>query len=191
MIETNDSLVTGLVQRLVKILDELLAKGDWESSLFLRTSRKRLQELREEAKSVSTSAGASEVKPFVLFKTPPAVGSIQVFISVYQVAAKTVGDWQTALKALVGHSVTRPTYRNEEEVQKLIRSKTDISRHGYAIVNIAEGDIYRIDPAPVDAFGSQLISLKEGAIKQENIVGFVHANKERYSFQDGKLVLES
>lgn len=190
MAELNDAAVAQLGRKLVNIIDGLLEKGDWDASLFLRTSKKRLEELRAEACKVSTGVTNDQSQSFVLFKKPPAPGSVQIFISVYQFAAKSLNDWQSSLKSLVGHSVTRPAYRNEEEVQKSIRTSADINRYGYAIVNVKESDIYKVDPVPVDALGTPILTLAENAIKLENIVGFVHANKERYSFQDGKLVLE-
>jgi hypothetical protein len=86
--------------------------------------------------------------------------------------------------------VSRPTYREEGHVQELIRSKKDTERYGYAIIHIPEDGIYNIKQASKDVFGHDMLMLKEGIIKLNNIEGFVHANKKRYKFFDGELIYE-
>lgn len=187
----NNSTVAELGERLVKILDELMVAGDWDSSLFLRTSSKRLQELRDEAQRfIVVADGANKAQEVVqVNERLLAPGYARVYISLYQVACKNLQDWLNVLMSLESsHSITRPTYADEACVRQLVRSKTDIDRNGYAIVDVRVEDVYDFEQTPLDAAGNPLLVLKEGAVKLAHIVEFVRANKDRYMLQDNKLV---
>jgi Dot/Icm secretion system protein IcmQ len=178
-----------VAKELINILRELLATGDWNASLFLRAASKRMQNLLEEAQSLVDLTAPEQMQRALIKKAPPH--SMVVYISLYQVSGTNLQNWQYALRLLSEHNVSRPTYRDESSVRALIATKTDIERHGYAIVYINEDDIYRFEEQPRDSLGHELLVLKEGVVKLENIAGFVHANKKRYAFTNGMLVDEN
>lgn len=193
MVEKKPLTPSQIGQKLVTIFDELLTTGDWENSLFLRASASRLKELRSQAQQLSEAKEeGSEIGEFDFSQHKPLEsGFVRVFVTIYQVEGANLQNWLNVIKALHEHSVTRPVYRKEEHAQKFVRSKMDIGRHGYVIVNIREDSIYQLGKGPVvDAFGNELLSLKEKAIRLENIVGFIHANKKRYSLRDSELIYE-
>jgi len=177
-----------IAKELTNILTELLNVGNWQSSLFLRAASKRIQVLLEEAKSIAELEGQDQSRIRSLKKFPP--NYIPIYVSLYQVAGNNLQNWQYTLRLLSEHSVNRPTYRDEQSVRALIASKTDIDRHGYAIVYIKEDDIYGFEEQPRDSLGHEMLVLKEGVVKLENIVGFVHANGKRYILADNVLVAE-
>ena len=179
-----------IARELVTILDGLLACGDWSSSIFLRAASKRIQMLLDEAKSVVELSSSSTRFQSHAVREAPA-GHIPVYISLYQINGNNLKNWQYALRLLAEHNINRPVYREEQFARDLVGSKSDIERHGYAIVYIKEDDIYEFAAPQKDIFGHDLVVLKEGVISLENIVSFVHANKERYSFIDNNLVAES
>jgi Dot/Icm secretion system protein IcmQ len=190
MAEYKESAIVELGEKLAKILDKLLETGDWDTSLFLRSSSKRLRQLRDEALRIATKTDTGTNVAKTSYRKAPSSGYVQVYVSIYQVNCKNLQDWQNALKALVEHSASRPTYLDEDNVRQLIRSKTDIDKHGYVIINVKDSEIYSTGQIVLDNFGSRLVTLKDGAIKLENIVGFVHGNREQYSFQNNALIYE-
>jgi len=180
-----------LGKKLVGLLDGLLEVGDWTASLFLRTSAKRLRDLRDEANKIAIQDTAQTlvVNTVETKKTIPQ-GYIQVYISLYQVDGANLQTWYRTIKGLLELSASRPVYKDESHVRELIRSKTDLERNGYVIVNINPADIYGAEKPVSDPFGHELINIKEGAIKLENIVCFIHGNKKRYDLiKDGLVFL--
>lgn len=178
--------------KLIEILDGLLKGGDWESSLFLRTMRKRIQDIIDETSGI-VAAGQEDFSNTIntdKFAQLLPQGYMRIYILLYQTEGSKLANWQYALKALLGYNVSRPTYKDESHVQELIRSKNDVDRYGYAVINIKESDTYPQEQAPKDVFGHEMLVLKENAIKRENIVGFVHAARRRYSFVEGELVYQ-
>ena len=186
---SEDSLQTEVAKKLATLLDGLLATGDWQSSLFLRVASKRIQILLDEAKSLVELSNPEQLLTKRVKES--AHGYIPVYISLYQVVGNNLQNWQYALRLLSEHNTSRPTYRNEQFVRELIDSKPDSERQGYAIVHIKEDDIYTFEEQPRDSLGHEMLVLKEGVIKLENIVGFVHANKKHYAFVNNMLVDEN
>ena len=178
-----------IAKKLAMLLDGLLATGDWQSSLFLRVASKRIQVLLDEAKSIIELSSPEQLSTKSIKNS--VHGYIPVYVSLYQVMGNNLQNWQYALRLLSEHNTSRPTYRNEQFVRELIGTKTDIERHGYAIVHIKDDDMYHFEEQPSDSLGHELLVLKEGVIRLENIVGFVHANKKRYAFVNNMLVAEN
>lgn len=176
--------------KLIGILDSLLATGNWDSSLFLKASASRLRELKDEAERLTKikngmagDKGAGAATRVV----PP--GYFQAYILLYQVEGANLQSWVRAIKGLVENPISRPAYKDEAFAQEFIRSKISmLERHGYVVVNIKNEDIYQVEEMPVDNFGHPLIALKENAVKIENILEFIHFNKKRYSFRSGELI---
>ena len=181
-----------LSERLFFILSDLLKAGNWETSLFLKNAKKRICELRDEAQNlVEQNANVGPILTAaqqLAKKLPP--GTIKVYISIYQSDSSNLQSWLHTVKTLAIYNVTRPTYKSEQQIREMIGSKADIQRHAYAEVLISESDIIPIDPLPVDSLGHELLILKEGSVHLQNIVGFVHANKKRYSVHNTGLVYE-
>lgn len=176
-------------KKLVDILDGLLKAGNWESSLFLKASSGRLRELRNEAKNLAQIDQGDEATSLAAaFDRPVPPGYIQVYISLFQLEGSNFQIWHRTVKALTEHSITRPIYKDVKFAQEFIRSKADIDHHGYVIVNIKDSDVFKLEQPSMDGLGHELLTIKEGAVKLENIIGFVHANKKRYLVKENELV---
>ena len=180
-----------LSKQLRDILDDVLATGDWQSSLFLKTAATRLRELRGKSDqlfnrgNVVTEAVRTQDSSR---KTAPP-GCLQVFILLYQVDGANLQGWCRNIKTLADYSVTRPVYKDEGHAKESIRSKTaTVDRNGYVVVNVKKNDLDETGQQQVDQFGHPLFVLKQGVIKLENIVEFVHSNKRRYALGDNDLV---
>jgi Dot/Icm secretion system protein IcmQ len=174
-------------KQIVDILDNLLKHDYWESSFYLKVAKKRLNDIREDARAyLHTLDKDIEQKQMQEIAIPP--GCIKAFISVYQSEGNSLKQWLVTLKSLIKHSVTRPVYRREQDVREIIRNKPDPTRLGYAVIIVNEKDILPLAKAPTDKIGHELIMLKENAIKVENIIEFVHANEKKYTIKNNVLI---
>ena len=88
----------------------------------------------------------------------------------------------------MGHSISRPIYRYENDVIGVIRGKSDKKRSGYVAIYVNPQDILAGGDIN-DAAGHELVRVKENAIDLTKITAFVHDEK-KYSYRDNKLVLE-
>lgn len=179
-----------ILLELIKIFKDLLSKGDWQASLFLRTAYKKIdglcqraEELLDEINHVpkSTQEHINKEKE----------GYIRVYVSVYQADYNNLNKWQNTLLGIAEYSVSRPVYREQAYIEEIIRSRQTFNE-AYVIVFIKETDIIPSysGKALVDKFGHELLTVKEGAILPENIYEFVHLEKH-YSFRNGRLSLKS
>lgn len=165
-------------KKLIDLLDGLLSACDWESSLFLKNASKRFIALRAEAERLLQEAtGANAAQHTV--KEITKAGHRKIFISVYQTEGNNLQKWFATMKSLAEYSISRPVYAEEAHVQALIRSKADPEREGYVVLFVKEDDIIQLPPSRVatDRLGNELLSLKVGAVKRENIIEFVHAQQ--------------
>lgn len=178
-------------KNLVETLDALLDSGDWESSLFLRTIRRKIKSIMEEASSIiEGEQKVEEAGSQNKFKQLLPSGYVRIYILLYQTEGNKLSSWQNALKTLLDYNISRPIYCDESHVQELVRSKKDVERYGYAVVNVLESNIYPQEQLPIDQFNHKMIILRENSIKRENVIGFVHANKKRYGLVEGELVYQ-
>jgi len=167
-----------------------LQDDDWESSLLLRTTKKHLVALRDEAKQiVDKLSGGTDLKANFQVSSSLKKDHIKIYISLYQSEGSNIKAWQRMLKSLANYSISRPVYNDEEQVREIIRSKPERQRHAYAIVAIPQDGIIHLEKPTVDKFNHELLTLKEGAVQLQNIIEFVHANEKRYVFRDDKLIL--
>ena len=177
-------------KRLVTVLDDLLAAGNWEASLFLKATAKQVKELRDRANQLLLEvAGISNIVSAQ--QTQERVGQIKVFISVYQTEHNNLGKWHQTLKALTEYSVSRPVYRDEEHVKQMIRAKENILREAYAVAYVKETDVIALPSGRVarDRWNNELLTLKPGAVRTTDIIEFAHAEK-CYYFAEKELVLK-
>ncbi len=176
-------------RKLISILDELLNSDDWESSLLLRTAKKHLNALKDEAKQIADSLDGREEREQVDCSLKE--GHIKVYVSLYQTEGARLKIWHDMLKSLSEYSTSRPVYKDEEQVRTAIRSKPDMQRHAYAVVIISESGIIHFEKPAVDRLGQELLTLKDSVIETKNIIEFIHANEKRYKFRNDTLVLDT
>jgi Dot/Icm secretion system protein IcmQ len=180
-------------EQLINILRELLATGNWEASLFLRTAHKKLQDLCDEAVATANQLHAvDQPKSLISHQTRVDQGYFLVYVSIYQSDPYNLRKWENTLKNIKEYSIARPIYRSEEHIQEAIRSKKGAVNEGYVSVYIKKNDIIPPYPGKLleDRFGHELLTIRDNALKMENIVEFVHHGK-RFELIEGKLSLKS
>lgn len=180
-------------KKLIAVLDNVIEKGHWEDTLFLQATGKKLREFRERLRN---ELDVSEVtlesqSPTHRYLQKKAIGQegLLVFILIYCTEGTNIRQWEQVISTLATHSMTRPIYKNEEDVQSIIRAKKTKHNDAYVALSIKETDISPpfSNKTPIDRFGKELIVLKEGSVHHSNIEFFVHSSG-RYIFQNGKLV---
>lgn len=180
-------------KKLIAILDKIIEKGFWEDTLFLQAAGKKLRELRERLKNdldVSTESPETSTLFHRYTQRKIVTDKAQlVFILIYSAEGGNLKQWENIISSLTAHSMTRPIYTNEADVQAVIRSKPNKENDAYLAFSITDNDISPPfnNKVPVDRYGNELVVLKEGVIHSENVEYFVHVSG-RYFFQSGKLV---
>lgn len=178
---------------ILKALDEAIAQGPWENSLFFRGVGKKLCDARErfiadlELEEVIRAAATPESST----PTQPVLDPkfTEAYIALYQAEGNNIVKWEGMLSSLAGLSVSRPAYQNEEDIMAMIRGKAYKINDAYVAVRVLKDYILKPtdDTPPVDRFGRALLTLREGAIRGENIVRFMHVSGQ-YKFVNGKLI---
>jgi hypothetical protein len=104
-----------------------------------------------------------------------------VYVYLFNAQGLILPSWEGVLtqRALFDHSINRPIYATKDQVEMILRSKPNAVKHAYIEVAIKQEDIM---PAingntQQDQFGSPLLRLKQGALKQEKIKHFYYNNK--------------
>lgn len=180
-------------KRLIEILDEIIEKGHWEDTLFLQVTGKKLREFRERLKNElelpSAVQSLESTHPHAHLSKQQTAQNHRVFILLYCSEGNNLKQWENVINSLESHSMTRPIYKNETDIQTVIRNKSNKQNDAYIALNISENDIspHFTTKISVDRYGNELIVLREGAIKLENIAHFMHISGY-YIFQDGKLI---
>ncbi len=182
-----------ITDQVAKLLKDLLATGNWEASLFLRTAYKKIYELYEEALSLSAQLGKNTTPEFEkVHQERLNQGLVLVYISIYQSDPLNLSKWETTLKSIREYSITRPVYGQQDHVEEAIRSKPGAINEGFVTVYIKKEDI--IPPYAgkkvEDRWGHELLTLRDGSLLPSNILEFVHQGK-KYEFKNGKLSLKS
>ncbi len=178
--------------QLVTAIDQAIEKGEWADSLFLKNVLKQLQQLRgyvitELDEEISASAG-SKPKRVVPEKLE---GHERVYVELYQADSDRLDRWFASIKMLTGHGLSRPVYRTEDDVQRMIRDKQS-KNDAYVTAWVKTTDIippYAGTPLK-DRWGYELLTLKEGSIKPENIIVFVHNGSQYYLTDQGLVLLD-
>lgn len=180
----------------LKALNKAIEEGPWEHNLFFQGIGKKLRDLRDRFQD---ELGLHEhleqnnpVQPGAIQGTTSQNQLIDVYVSLYQAEGANLQKWGVVVNSLVGHSLTRPVYKNEEDIKELIRSKDYKNNDAYVAVRIRLEDIY--PPIPdkplVDRLGHELLVLRDNVIKLENILYFVHVSG-RYLLHNRTLIREN
>ena len=172
-------------------LDEALKKGPWDDSYFLRVIGKNLQQIRDDfAKEVA--AGKEEriqEQSSLTNRVSEDPNQQEVYVSLYTTGGSVLQTWERVIANLPRQIISRPVYANEEDLQRVIKSKENPVNEAFVAIYINQSDILSVaaDKIPLDRFGKPLMMLKDKAINLLNISRFVHSSGV-YTLQKGRLV---
>lgn len=116
-----------------------------------------------------------------------------VYVSLFNSQGAQLKSWQNLLlpKTLYEHSVNRPIYSNQKEIDEMLQNKSNKEQNAYLIIAVKKNDIMANEQTTTlrDPNGFPLLRLKQGAFKCEKIKGFVHKNKLYKVTKEGELIL--
>jgi intracellular multiplication protein IcmQ len=185
-----------IAKQLREIIENILNASDWKASIFFKQSSTKLRNLLIEsdrlckifAAQKTTTAQKNGINKNI--KQEIQFGFIQVYVLLYQTNGDNLDAWYENIKSLTSYSANKSVYKNQNHIEEFIRSKkSNMTCNGYVVVNVKNSDFYNIETPAFDIYNHELVVLKEAAIKLENIVEFVLANKQRYIIENSKLVL--
>jgi hypothetical protein len=115
---------------------------------------------------------------------------ILVYVHLFNVHGLQMATWNNMLTPHVfyEYSVNRPIYTEQNLVESLVKNKANKMQHGYLIVPIKRSDIVSSDGLK-DSLGHPVVRIKEGSLKFERLVSFVH-NGQEYFLKSGVLKLK-
>lgn len=179
---------------ILKALDEAISQGPWEHNLFFQGIGKKLRDLRDKFQQ-ELGLDAASLETSQKNTVDLAVQHSQlteVYISLYQAEGANIRKWLGVVTSVIGHSVSRPVFKSEIDIQAAIRAKTYKQNDAYIAVKIREEDIMKSPTGQpiLDREGRELLMLREGAVKLANIVRFVHLSGD-YIFRDGVLIKQN
>jgi intracellular multiplication protein IcmQ len=174
---SHEDLSPEKLKEIADALDRVVNELPWEQSVFLKALGKKFENIRNEFKE-STGQSGEHIEQAEKDKNKFALkeNQLEVFVSIYSAQGADLKQWDPIITNLVAQSVSRPTYSTEKAVREMIRSKANQVNEGYVSVHISKDDLLTSSPdrVPRDKLGNILLSLKERAIKKENIRNFYH-----------------
>jgi hypothetical protein len=111
-----------------------------------------------------------------------------VYVHLFNAQGATLKNWQNLLlpRALVDHSVNRPIYAKQKDIEQALRSKPNKEQHSYLVIKIKKADVLQNKDLR-DAQGFSLLRVKHGALETDNIKEFVHNDQKYKVSPQGKL----
>jgi intracellular multiplication protein IcmQ len=179
------------VHSILTSLRELLERGPWNNSAFLRVLGKKIQKTHDD---FAVSAGRSQQaelhestqhnKKQELLETQQ-----EVFVALYSSDGANIQAWEKILTNLPRQSISRPVYAEEEAIKNVFKERRNPLNEAYVVMYITRDAILPtpMDKTPKDRFGTDLLTLKDKALVLEHMIRFVHASGV-YTYKKGRLI---
>lgn len=189
----NNELSKQQTDEILKILDDLVALGGWESSAFLRVIGKKLQAIRDDfsSRALVCRPEKSKITSHLANRVAIRSGQQEVFIALYTSDGGNIQAWERIVVNLPKQMISRPIYASEEDVNQAIRAKENKNNEAYVSMYVNQTDLLSMgDKTPLDKLGKPLVTLKDKSLNLANINRFVHVSGI-YHYIHGRLIKES
>ena len=146
-------------------LGRTLSDGTWEETFLLKNMKKKLSELREEARQLQQQY-REEAMAKSIGAGNASMDTLQtVYVSVFQQDFADLRKWERNAKNIYRYSITRPVYKEEDHVKEMIRGRPDPNKEGYVAVMVKKEDIVKgfAGKATADKSGYELLNIKRAA----------------------------
>jgi len=113
------------------------------------------------------------------------------YVYLYNAQGTVLRTWLTLLtpRVFYEYSVNRPVYSQKNDIDSMIRSKSNKQQHAYLTVKIKQMDVLSSpETAPKDAMGNALMKIREGSLRFENLVVFTHNGQDYVLSPQGEFV---
>lgn len=179
---------------ILEALDEAIKNGPWETSNFLRSIGKSLNEIRDNFAKKANARTREEVKTDTYLANRLALRSNQqeIYVSLYSADGTNLQSWERIIVNLPRQMISRPIYAEEEQIKALLKIKENKQNEAYVAIYINSTDIIPLHPdkAIIDKLGNALLTLKDKTLHLENISRFVHITGV-YQFKRGRLIKDN
>lgn len=179
------------VHTVLDSLRELLERGPWNNSAFLRVLGKKIQKSHDDLAERAGRAKQAEGHQTTEYIKPQALSETQqeVFIALYSSDGGKLESWEKILMNLPRQAISRPIYAEKKAIQKVFKERRNHLNEAYVSIYISRDLILPtpIEKTPKDRFGNELLTLKNKAFELDNIMRFVHASGE-YKYTKGRLI---
>ena len=180
-------------KQIIENLDILIENKGWEEALALKVIQGRIvayrDSLHDEIEEYNkdnrdTCVVTNEKKPSI------PDDETAVYICLYRSFGFNLQKWEQTLAVFSGNALGRPVYKTEEEAKKFISDKINREPEAYIQVWIKKNAILELPPhrKMTDKFGSEILSLRQGAVSPSQIKKFTSGSGEKFSYVNGKLV---
>lgn len=185
----NTPLSNEQVNEILSALQGMLEHGSWGGSAILRALGKKLQSIHDEFESdveagrqaALKAGGASQART-------PSDTQQEVFVALYSSDGTNLAVWERLLSNLPRQSVSRPVYAHEEDVKRAMNAASNRLNEGYVAIYVDRTSILTMPAEKIskDKSGTELLTLKDDALKLKQLTRFVHL-KNVYTYQQGHL----
>jgi hypothetical protein len=113
-----------------------------------------------------------------------------VYVYLFNAHGNLIHSWQNMLipKVFYEYSVNRPIYAEKDDIESMIKAKSNRTQHGYLAIAIKELDILKVDEVSKDAYGNVIFKIREGSLRFDRVVSFVHNGIEYVVGEKGELL---
>ena len=119
-----------------------------------------------------------------------AEDEILVYVHLFNAQGLALQSWQKMLNPSVfyEYSVNRPIYAGQVAVEAFIRLKPNKFQHGYLIFAVKKVDILPAgDDQLKDNLGNLIIKVREGSLRVNRLISFMHNDNEYTLSANGEL----
>ena len=178
--------VIELYEGLKSSIDLKASLDGWDSGPVMRMYRKRLASVRADVTEMLArlKSGLRQVEVKDKFEKNRE-GCQKVYIALHQSCGLDMVRWEVGIKALPGSLVGKRVFEDEASVREYISGRAKLSQDGYVIAWVSNDSLNSARQL-ADSSGHELI-LMDGAISNEDIISFVHANHASYNVIAGRL----
>jgi len=113
---------------------------------------------------------------------------VTVYVYLYNAQGLQIRSWAALLtpKALYEHSINRPIFIDKNEIESLLRVKSNPMQHAYLTVSVVRNDV--LSPPSEDQTKQIGLRVREGAFHIERIISLTHNGQEYTLDVGGELV---
>jgi intracellular multiplication protein IcmQ len=184
-------------RKLQRALTSTLTTWAREGSKFFDSVRLSLQTILDNFEALLGIKSSASVSSAVESAEQQASDSdaenkMEVFISLHNSRGGQENNlltWESLLETIGQQVIHRPIYANESDVKTFIRGAKEPSNEGYVCVLIDDSQLIQRpgEQAKVDRHGRELLMIKEGSVKRQDVKRFVHLSGI-YQYEKDKLV---
>ena len=112
-----------------------------------------------------------------------------VYVYLFNSQGIALPSWRKMVheSVLYEYSINRPIYLEKNQIDALIRSRSNKLQHAYLSIVVKKADIVQGKEIK-DAIGNMLVKVREGSLKRDKILCFTHGGHEYLVSKEGEFI---